>query len=283
MPLRFWGHNVIGLIKRLIERAAPSDGGFPGAFSGGYDFRGDRIVGQLVAELRESRSAVEIQVLREGRLVASFPAVAVGDGRVQTFEVPTKGLLTGADLVRETVELRAANRHGYSGPLSLEGTTRIQLIREHLGIPVETVFDLDLTRGGNAAGFLGKGWSGPEDRYTWTEGDDSYVIFPTPAKRGRHMLRMRYGTFVTDITRRQVLELSMNGEEFAAFTEDEAVAQFREFSFDGSLFGNQPKSELRLHHPYAGRPCEQSGNRDTRRLAFSFSRLTLVRVLKADD
>ncbi len=28
------------------------------------------------------------------------------------------------------------------------------------------------------------------------------------------------------------------------------VAQFREFSFDGSQFGNQPKSELRLHHTH---------------------------------
>jgi hypothetical protein len=269
-----------GLIKRFIEFLAPDDGGFPGALSGSYDIRGDRLVGQVIAELPASRKAIEVQVLRQGKLVASYRTVPVGDGRAQNFELPMEGLLTGADLVRETFDLKAANTRGDSGPLLLEGSTRLELIREHLGIPVENVFDLDMTRGGNAAGFLGKGWSGTENTFTWTENDDSYVTFPTPAVRGLHLLRMRAGAFINDMSRRQLLELSINGEEFAAFIQDDAAVEYREFKLDGALFGSQPNCMLRLHHPYAGKPSDHSKSGDARRLAFSFRRLTLARVLK---
>jgi len=273
---------MFGLLKRLRSASASTDG-VPGRLSGIFDIRDGMLVGYVEKIHGMSHTGTTIEVWRQHVRIASVPVSAdTGHGKMP-FKLAIEGRFTVAELVVETVRLNARNARGDTGPITLDGATQLELIRDHLGIPVEPIIDLDFTRDGNARPYLGAGWSGAENNFTWTEGDDSLVHFPTPRTAGPYLLRLRTAAFLSVMITAQKLDIYVNEELIAATMIDGQLAEFREFRFDGSLFGTEATTTLRLHHPFAGRPSEHHGTGDARRLAFSFRRLSIVRPLNTED
>jgi hypothetical protein len=221
--------------------------------------------------------------LRSGRLIASVAATAQPENRRFVFSLPVEGRFTGAELVREDVTVVARDCDGNGGRVLLDGATQIELLRENLGVPAVVVLDLDFSYGGNAKRFLGAGWSGTEADFTWTEGDDSFIDFDTPAEPGTYALRMTAGSFIRkpDLPARELV-MFINATDLAHFVSTESHAQFHECKFPHEAFASAPHTTLRLHHPDAMRPSDFSESADSRLLAFCFKRLTLVRLLPPD-
>ncbi len=275
---------MLGSLKRLLGWTWGDDAGFAGALTGTYDLYGDTIRGVVEFELPDSRRGLEVQALRYGNPIAACPVEPGGGGSKLRFELPMLGRFTAADLAHETVIIAARNPRGDSGTLGLEGSTRLELIRTYLGVPAETIIDLDFTRHGNARPFLGKGWSNAEDTFTWTEDDDSFIHFRTPAAPGPFLLRMRLVASIAAFVPIQLMQIHLNEAVVATFTESDPAEQFREFRLTGESFAGTTESHLRLHHPYAVRPRDHhASSTDGRRLAFRVKRLSLVRVLNPND
>jgi hypothetical protein len=76
-----------------------------------------------------------------------------------------------------------------------------------------------------------------------------------------------------------MMDIDINGQPVADFTARDGAPMFREFRVEGAIFAGHEVSTIRLFHPYAGNPSQHSDIQDTRRIAFAFRRLTLVRVL----
>ena len=250
---------------------------------GDYDLRGDRIAGRARMKSIVAMKAAEIQVQRRGRTIATCAATIEHGGQRCTFTMPIEGRFTPAELVDESVLVTACNDRGMSGTLKLDGATQLELIHECLGPPAERILDLDFTRGGNSRPYLGAGWSGAEKDFTWTEGDESVLHFDAPTEPGTYALRITSGAFLhrPDISR-QDMDVLVNDTLVGTMAITEPITQFQEFTIASSLFAGPPRTMVRLRHPKAARPCDYSENKDVRRLAFCFKRVSLVRLL-ADD
>jgi hypothetical protein len=269
---------------------------------GYFELRVDRIVGWVEDTYDSDIKSMQIEVLGRwprqfdggeadvastriwasghGRVVASCTATAQPDNRRFVFSLSVEDRFTGADLVREEVTVMARASNGNSGRVLLDGATQLELIREHLGAPAVVIFDLDFSRGGNAGPYLSGGWSGLEADFTWTENDDSFISFDTPAEPGAYVLRMTAGSLVREPRRPvQKLMVFINATQVADIVSDRSPAQFHECKFPHEAFASELRSTLRLHHPDAMRPSDLGGSADRRRLAFYFKRVTLVRLL----
>ena len=269
---------------------------------GYFELRVDRIVGWVKDAYDSDVASMQIEVIGRwprqldggeaevastriwasgrGRVVASCTATAQPDNRRFVFSLPVEGRFTGAELVREEVTVMARASNGNSGRVLLDGATQLELIREHLGAPATVIFDLDFSRGGNAKPYRGAGWSGVETDFTWTEDDDSFISFDTPAEPGAYVLRMTAGSLIREPRLPvQKLVVFINGAQVAHIVSDESHARFHECKFPHEAFASAPRTTLRLHHPDAVRPSDLGDSADRRRLAFYFKRLTLVRQL----
>jgi hypothetical protein len=226
---------------------------------------------------------MQIGVPGRDRVIASCAATAQPENRRFVFSLPVEGRFTGAELVREEVAIIARDSDGNSGRVLLDGATQLELIREHLGAPAIVILDLDFSRGGNAKPYLGAGWSGVETDFTWTENDDSFISFDTPAEPGAYVLRMTAGSLIRESRLpTQKLVVFINATQVAHIDSDESHARFHECKFPHEAFASASRTTLRLHHPDAVRPSDLGDSADSRRLAFYFKRLTLVRLLPTD-
>jgi hypothetical protein len=258
---------------------------------GYFELRVDRIVGWVEDAYDSDITSMQIEVLgrwprqldgveADVASIASCTATAQPDNRRFVFSLSVEDRFTGADLVREEVTVMARASNGNSGRVLLEGATQLELIREHLGAPAVVIFDLDFSSGGNARPYLGGGWSGLEADFTWTENDDSFISFDTPAEPGAYVLRMTAGSLVREPRRPvQKLMVFINATQVADIVSDQSPAQFHECKFAHEAFASELRSTLRLHHPDAVRPSDLGDSADRRRLAFYFKRMTLVRLL----
>jgi hypothetical protein len=276
------GWGLSGLFKR--SASTRTQFGMPNVLSGTFELRVDRLVGS-VEDIYGSRPAsLLIDVYHRNVVVVSCPATARPERSKFDFSIPVEGLFTGAELVREDVFLMARDSDGNTGRLRLDGAAQIELVREYLGVPASVILDVDFSRGGNSRPYLGAGWSGAEADFTWTEGDDSFVNFNAPTEPGTYVLRMTAGAFVTKpALSAQEMAVFVNTTHVGHIVSTEYHPQFQECKFQHEAFAGGPRTTLRLHHADAARPCDIGSNPDSRRLAFSFKRLTLVRLLPPND
>jgi len=193
--------------------------------------------------------------------------------------MPIEGRFSPEEILYETVTLIARTDRGDTGVIKMEGAARFELTRMVLGGKVETLFDLDFTRQGNACPNLGKGWSVSEPDFTCTLDDNSFIHFQSPAAFGTYMLRMRFSPFIWKTLPIQTLDAYVNETQVDEYSTSAEGIVFHQGSFDGAVFHATAKSTIRLHHPNAGRFSEHYETADSRRMAFAFRRISLVRVV----
>jgi hypothetical protein len=270
-------------IFRKIFPAAPANPRYkaPGTLEGTFEYRNGRITGDFedLHDLKESD--ISVLAIRQEKPILSAKAEQIGKTSSYRFEMPLNDAFSPAEFVTEKVTIAARSPLGASGTLRLDGASGLELIREYFSAPAETLCDIDFTKGGNSRDYLGKGWSGQEQDFTWTEDEDSFLRLPTLTHPGQHALRLVTGALIhKPFVPTQFMQLYLNAELTDTQTIDEGAAQFYEAKFAGEPFCSQPL-ELRIHHPDAARPCDISQtSKDSRRLALSVKRITLVRFLE---
>jgi hypothetical protein len=265
--------NIFGSARKAIS--------VPNTLSGYFELRVNRIVGWSKDGYGSDAATMQIEVFVRGGLIASFAATKQPEQQRFVFSFPVDGRFTTVELVREDVLIMARDSDGNNGRILLDGAAQIELARETLGVPATVIFDLEFSRGGNARPYLGAGWSGEEAEYTWTENDDSFISFDTPTDSGAYALRMTAGAAVRRPERpTQDLEVFIDTTQVADIVYYFAHVQFNECKFAHDVFAGEPRTTLRLHHPGAVRPSDMGPSTDRRRVAFSFKRLTLIRLLQ---
>jgi len=141
-----------------------------------------------------------------------------------------------------------------------------------------TILDLSFAISGNAEPYLGTGWSPAEEEFTWTEADDSLVYFPRPSGSGPFILRLWFGPCTTPTVPQQTLEIYLNDSRIGGLNVGEDGPDECEFVLESSAFGSLSVATLRLHHPDAVRPSDHFDSDDTRRLAFAFRSISLLKA-----
>jgi hypothetical protein len=272
---------MFGLIKR-IGMAAAGGAAIPGGLSGSYDLRGSTLFGYVRALPFVTNAGVIVEVMRHGKVIAQCTTGPDPGNARLPFELDIAGRFTREEIAHDSITVSVRSRRGDTGTLTLAGATQLELVRTYLGVPVETMLDLDFSRHGNARPHLGEGWSGAEDSFTWTLGLDSFVHFRSPAAPGTYLLRLTCGAFITPMRPTQKMDILINHAEVAAFAAISSAASFYEFRIRADNFVPETETVLRLHHPYAGTPAEHFNSTDNRQVAFSMRRLTLARLIAAD-
>ncbi len=273
---------MLDFMKSRRRLTRPAEVGMPGVIIGKFDIRDDFIVGTVGKVTGRKNGTLWSEAWRGRKLIAEAPVPDPGGGWLD-FKMPIAGRFTLEELARESVTIRARNSCGDTGTLVMNGTTRLELIRKFMGVPVVPVFELDFSRSGNARPYLGEGWSPAEATFTWTLGENSFIIFQSPTEPGTYLLRLTYSAFVAEFVPIQPLEILINGVSVADFTENHRAVSFREFRVPQTLFNGLAQSTMCLHHPRAARPDESTGTKDNRRIAFCFLRLSLVKLVNEDD
>jgi hypothetical protein len=140
-----------------------------------------------------------------------------------------------------------------------------------------TIIRTDLTfgRDGNAGRFLGAGWSGPEAGFTWAIDERSSVTVGVPAEAADYWLEMQIRPYLASpLLPRQRLDIAVSGtlvHRFPDLPRGEIGC-----SVPSALVAGRASVEITLEHPDAASPKLIAGERDDRRLAIAFSRLSLV-------
>ncbi len=268
---------MFGFLKggraRDVERAVSP-------LEGIYDIRGDVLFGAVEkAAPFFSGLGMKVEALRGADVIASCDAVEVPGHTKMRFTLAFGGRFTVAELAREQVRLVARNERGDSGVLALDGATRVELIRDYMGVQVEPILNLDFAAGGNARPHLGVGWAGAEAMFTWAIDDVSVVNLPRDLTAGVYFARIVCGAFVTDFLRSQPMEIFLNEHPVGAFIDDSPAFQFREFRFELATDPAAGDFSLRFEHPGAARPSDLAATDDRRRLAFRFRSMSFVKAL----
>jgi hypothetical protein len=250
---------------------------------GYFSLFGERVAGSVDPGFFDGDTGLDIFVRRGPEVIASCRAAPDPGSGGFRFMMAMDGRFTATELVTESVMVAVRNKRGEAGTMRLDGAAQLELIREHLGVPCEPVIDLDFAHGGNAALYLGAGWSSAERDFTWTEDDESVVTFDAPSQPGTYALRVTTGAFLPKPNiERQDMRILVNEEQVAIVTLTDAHMQYDETRFSGDLLLAAPRTTLRFLHPGAGRPSDFFGDsKDHRRLAFCFRRLSVVRLLSA--
>jgi hypothetical protein len=272
-------------MKNILGRIFPTASATPrykapGTLEGTFEYRNGRITGEFKDRHDLKESDISVHAIRNGATILSAMAERIGKTNRYRFEMPIN-TFSPADFVSEKVTILARSPLGATGTLRLDGASGLELIREYFGIPAESLCDIDFTKGGNSRDRAAKGWSGPETDFTWTEDEDSFLRLPTLAHPGQHALRLVTGALIhKPFAPTQFMQLYLNGDLIDTQSINEGAAQFYEAKFPGDPFIGHPL-ELRIHHPDAARPCDINHTSfDSRRLALSVKRITLVRFLE---
>lgn len=137
--------------------------------------------------------------------------------------------------------------------------------------------DLVFGRGGNAGAAVGIGWSAQEDGFSWSVNNVSELTLANPGINGDAWLAMEVVPFIAPPSLpAQTLRVSVNGEPVHVF--DPVARGLNGCMIPGRLLAGQPIIRLTLEHPLAAAPCAVTGQKDDRRLAVSFHRLSLVGI-----
>lgn len=128
-------------------------------------------------------------------------------------------------------------------------------------------FVVEFGRDGNAAGFVGGGWSYPEAALRWMIGEESELRLPGFADGGvgarlcLHVLPHVWG----EVLPRQRLEIFVNGLAVGAF--EVRAEMVLECAIPAGVLRGGDENIVRLRHPDFAAPVQVSGSPDTRLLA----------------
>ena len=274
---------MFGLVNRLLRGTVSRRHiGVPGTLSGRCKLTGNLISGwidnsPIIAELN-----TQVQAVRSGAII-SVCDVGSDDGSQRLpFALPMEGCFSISEVALGLVTLIARNEYGDTGTLHLDGAMQLEAIREHFGLPVATVLDLDFSQTGNARAYLRGGWYEAESERTWTSGKDSIVQFDRPSEPGEYLLRMRTDAFIAPLVPVQPMDISVGDQLIGAFQQDISTMQFRELRLPASLVIGEGICQIKLHHPWAACPNDHLGNSDLRHIAFGFRRMSVVRLLESE-
>lgn len=136
---------------------------------------------------------------------------------------------------------------------------------------VDAVFGV----GGNADRSAGFGWSKPEDGFTWSIEDRSLLLLDVPPDASDYWLEMDVIPYTAPpAVPHQTLAVTVNGTEIHRF--EPLTRGMVGCSVPGALIRGRTKIDILLEHPLAASPSAVAGERDDRRLAIAFRRLSLV-------
>jgi hypothetical protein len=172
---------------------------------------------------------------------------------------------------------------------TLDTTSWLQVLRRAHAISLQAVnrrlgcapradvprTELTFGREGNAGPCLGAGWSGPEAGFTWAVGERSVLTVDVPGEAAEYWLEMEVRPYIAPpLLPRQRLDVIVEGNwinSFFPLTLGELGCVV-----PGHLVGGRKVAEIVVGHPHAASPALIAGERDDRRLAAAFFRLTLV-------
>ncbi len=128
---------------------------------------------------------------------------------------------------------------------------------------------------GNAAQWLGYGWSAPEAGYQWAINERSLLTIEVPGEADEYWLEMDVKPFTKlPLLPRQRLDVTIGGTLVGSF--DPVPVGEIGCLVPGHLVAGRTNVEVVLDHPHAASPLLVAGEGDDRRLGISFSRLALV-------
>ena len=135
--------------------------------------------------------------------------------------------------------------------------------------------DLSFGVEGNARSHLGTGWSGPEAGYQWAVGERSLITLPNLGPAAAYWLEMDVIPYVVPpLLPRQRLDVSVNGTFVSSY--DPLPRAAIACAIPGHLVSDGEPLKIMLDHPFAASPILVAGGGDDRRLAVSFSRLSVT-------
>lgn len=130
---------------------------------------------------------------------------------------------------------------------------------------------IDFGIAGNAAAFLGSGWSADEPGFVWATGSQSVLILDAPAERCDLAIRLTLRPHVNPPhVPPQSLTVQVNDQTVETFTlTGESIV---EFQVPADLIARSGRILIRFLHPNAARPVTESGTEttDARLLAIAF-------------
>lgn len=274
--------TLLNWFRRPATGSAPSR--ITGRLRGTFYLRSGQITGWIDGDTIAPGIEVEVFVQRGGNILAAAPTVRQGDPPRYRFKLAAPAGFDPPELLDNIVTIGGRTAQGDTGTLVLDGAAQLELIRRYLGPAADFVLDLDFTAGGNARASMGEGWSAGEPDFTWTDGGQSVLRFPTPAASGQYSLRVTAGAHLhpPELTS-QYTEVLAGGTFAGSIAIGQPGLQFNEILFSGAVFAAQPgTAELRFRHLHATKPSSLSANKDTRTLALCFRRLTLARLRAAE-
>jgi hypothetical protein len=135
--------------------------------------------------------------------------------------------------------------------------------------------DIRFGKDGNSIAAAGEGWSGREDGFTWAIDSRSMLTIANPGPAENYLLEMNVRPFVAPpAVTAQTMGVTVNGELVHTF--DPLPRGKVSCVVPGRLLEGRDMIEIALDHPGAASPRAVIGQNDDRRLAASFSSLSLV-------
>jgi hypothetical protein len=136
---------------------------------------------------------------------------------------------------------------------------------------VDAVFGVD----GNADKMTGFGWSAQEDGFAWSIDDRSLLTLDAPSDASDYWLEIDVAPYtVPPSVPHQSLTVTVNGTQVHRF--EPVERGMAGCTVPGILIRGRKKIDILLEHPLAASPSNVAGERDDRRLAVAFRRLSLV-------
>lgn len=136
---------------------------------------------------------------------------------------------------------------------------------------VEVVFG----REGTFTDDMGRGWSYPEDEFTWATGKVSTLLLDAPAAASHYVLHLVVWPFLCPpVVVRQALILIINGQFVRRFdlTGEARIA----CHVPSRLLHGRDKVEIMFRHPDAASPAALANGTDLRHLAVAFRSVVLA-------
>jgi hypothetical protein len=166
--------------------------------------------------------------------------------------------------------------------LRLEGSTQLELIREHITDPGAPFLEIDFRDGGNSGDFVMDGWSGQEKAQRWTVGTQSALALTSPVSHDRtYVLQLLLWPFtVPGRLTEQRLRVSVNGTTISEFSVTHQ--SFLRCPIPAGLLCDTPRMIVQFVHPDAASPASLGVSDDSRPLALAFKRVRLTLATVGD-
>jgi hypothetical protein len=247
-------------------------------YKGTYELSGCQLSGFVTDQGQDKRfPPASVLITRSGIPYTSTNELTrSGNGWRFILEVPAP--FTAEDVVHDLVRVFAVDHRGGRSELLIEGAVQLSYVRELMAPPSETELIIDFALGGNSLEYVGSGWSNPEPTHTWNDGKQATISlkFGVPGARYR-VEALAFPFVVANALSQQTVQFSIGDKLIYTFNVDFGQ-KLLECDIPGDLTGNG-HAALRLDFLDAVRPCDITGEKETRTVALAMRRLTLKRRL----